>query len=68
MNKLTFAVPNIGCDGCVKAIKLELSDLAGVTSVSGDVATREIRVEFDVPATRENIVAAMNDIDYPPAS
>ena len=68
MSKLTFEVPNIGCDGCVQAIKLELSDLAGVSSVSGDVATREIQVEFDAPATREDIVATLKEIDYAPAT
>ena len=68
MSKLTFEVPNIGCAGCVQAIKLELCDLAGVASVDGDVAAREIQVEFEAPATREAIVAAMTEIDYPPAS
>ena len=68
MSKLTFEVPNIGCDGCVQAIKLELSELAGVASVSGDVASREIQVEYGAPATREAIVATLEDIDYPPAS
>lgn len=68
MSKLTFEVPNIGCAGCVQAIKLELSDLAGVASVSGNLATREIQVEFEAPATREAIVATLREIDYPPAS
>ena len=68
MSKLTFEVPNIGCAGCVQAIKLELSDLAGVASVNGDVGTREIQVEFEAPATRETIVATLKEIDYPPAS
>ncbi len=67
MNKLQFEVPGIGCEGCVKAIQLELGDLPGVMSVDGDVATRSIQVEFDAPASQDNIVAALKEIDYPPA-
>ena len=37
MTSKTFEVPNIGCAGCVAAIKMELEDLSGVQSVSGDV-------------------------------
>ena len=54
MSKLTFEVPNIGCAGCVQAIKLELSDLAGVASVNGDVGTREIQVEFEAACHARN--------------
>ncbi|MCY4539086.1 MAG: heavy metal-associated domain-containing protein [Chloroflexi bacterium] len=68
MHSLNFEIPNIGCAGCVQAIKNELTELEGVSSVNGDVGTRAVQIEFDPPATRDIIVAALRDIDYPPAS
>ena len=67
MTSKTFQVPNIGCDGCVKAIKGELSELAGVSRVDGDVATKTITVEWDEPANWETIVKTLTGIDYAPA-
>jgi copper chaperone CopZ len=57
MQSKTFQVPNIGCDGCVRAIQNELSALQGVT-----------RVEWDTPATWDNIEAKLIEIDYAPAT
>ncbi len=68
METKTFEVPNIGCAGCVQAIKLELQDLAGLSQVEGDVASRRIEVQYAPPATWAAIVAALQDIGYPPAT
>jgi len=67
VEKKTFQVPNIGCDGCVRTIKNELSELAGVQRVEGDVATKTVSVEWDNPASWPQIVAALKEIDYAPA-
>ncbi|MEL6528273.1 MAG: heavy-metal-associated domain-containing protein, partial [Chloroflexota bacterium] len=40
METKTFKVPNIGCDGCVKSIQIELVDLDGVSSVTGEVDSK----------------------------
>lgn len=64
----TFEVPNIGCQGCVQAIKNELAELPGVASIEGDVKTRAIQVEFEAPASWDVIVATLKAIDYPPAT
>lgn len=66
MEKKTFKVPNVGCDGCVNTIKSELGDLAGVTTVSGVVGTKMITVEYGAPATWEKIVTTLQEIDYAP--
>jgi copper chaperone CopZ len=66
MEKKTFKVPNIGCDGCVNTIKGELSDINGVKTVQGVVDTRMVTVEYGDPATWEKIVAALEEIDYAP--
>jgi len=68
MEKKSFVVPNIGCAGCVQAIKLELQDLAGLDSVQGDVNSRRIEVQYSPPATWGAIVAALKEIGYPPAA
>lgn len=68
MSSKTFEVPNISCGHCVMTIKNEVSDLAGVTSVDADQATRMVTVEWDNPATWEQIQALLVEINYPPAA
>jgi copper chaperone CopZ len=67
MEKKTFQVPNIGCDGCVKSIKNEVSALQGVEFVSGDVATKTVTLEWNAPATWQQIESTLTEIDYAPA-
>ena len=68
MTTKTFEVPNIGCQGCVQAIKNELAELPGVASIEGEVKTRKIQVEFEAPASWDVIVTTLKAIDYPPAT
>ncbi len=68
MTSKTFEVPNIHCMGCVQAIKNELRELDGITTVNGDAGKRTIEVEFDAPASWETIVATLTEIEYPPAA
>ena len=65
--KKTFSIPNITCGHCVNAIKSELGELAGVTQVDGDPAAKSIDVEWDSPATEEQIVDTLKEINYPAA-
>ncbi|MBM3214507.1 heavy-metal-associated domain-containing protein [Candidatus Poribacteria bacterium] len=55
----------ISCDGCVRSIRAELSEMEGVQSVAGDPDKQEVTVEFAAPATLEALKAAMDDIGYP---
>jgi copper chaperone len=66
MENKTVKVPNIGCNGCVNAIKGEVSDIEGVQSVEGNVDAKTITVAYGAPATWEQIRAAMVEIDYAP--
>ena len=68
MTAKAFEVPNIGCDGCVRAIQNELGEVPGVTKVEGEAETRMIRVEFDEPASWDIIVTTLKEINYPPAT
>lgn len=65
MAQVTYTVPNISCKHCVHTIKMELSELAGVQSVEGDVATKRITVTFETPATEDAIKALLAEINYP---
>jgi copper chaperone CopZ len=62
----TFRVPNIGCDGCIRTITNELSQLEGVRKVEGDVNTQMVKVEWTAPATWSKITEALEAIEYPP--
>jgi len=66
MESKTFKVPNIGCNGCVRTITGELSGKPGIQSVTADVNTKIVTVQWDDPATWDSITATLTEIDYPP--
>lgn len=68
MEKKTFQVPNIGCNGCVNTIKSEVSEIAGVQKVEGDVDSKTVTVEWTNPATWQSIEEKLKEIDYAPAN
>lgn len=65
MRTVTYHVPAISCKHCVMTITRELSELEGVSSVSGDVDTKDVSVVFGSPATEEAIEGLMQEIGYP---
>ncbi len=65
MQKETFNIPNISCGHCVMSIKNELTELDGVVDVQGDPRTKNMTVEYDAPATDEQIRAKLQEINYP---
>ena len=67
MPSKTFEVPNISCKHCTMTIQREVGELAGVQHVQADVDTRQVMVEWDAPATWEQIKALLVEINYPPA-
>ena len=66
MERKTFQVPNIGCDGCVRTIKNEVGQITGVKQVDGVVDTKIVTVEWDTPATWQQIESTLKEIEYPP--
>jgi copper chaperone CopZ len=46
---------------------MELNDLAGVQSVKADIASKQVVVNWDDPATWEKIKATLVEINYAPA-
>lgn len=67
MESKTFQVPNIGCDGCVRTIKSEVAGLAGVALVDANRDTKQVTVQWQAPASWEQIKTKLVDIDYAPA-
>ena len=67
MTAKTFEVPSISCGHCTHTIETELGELAGVRSVRADQTTKHVTVEWDAPATWEQIEALLEEINYPPA-
>ena len=68
MSTKTVIVPNISCGHCTHTIEMEVSDVAGVTSVKADQASKEVTVEWDAPATWDEIKALLEEINYAPAA
>ncbi len=67
MERKTVQVPNIGCDGCVRTIKNEVSQISGVKVVDAKVDGKQVTVEWEAPATWQEIESLMKEIDYAPA-
>lgn len=67
MKTVTYTIPNISCMHCVHTIKTEVSDLEGVTSVDANAQSKQTVITFDAPATEEQIVSLLKEINYPPA-
>ncbi len=68
MSSKTFVVPNISCGHCVHTVEMEVGDLPGVTSVKADQQSRRVTVEWEEPASWEQIAAVLQEINYPPAN
>ncbi len=59
-------VPNISSAYCTKLIKRELRAIRGVQGVEVNLPLREVSIRWESPATWEEIVKTLNDIEYPP--
>lgn len=68
MKTVTYTIPNISCMHCVHTIKTEVSELEGVQSVEANAQTKVTTIKFDAPATEEQIVSLLKEINYPPTN
>jgi copper chaperone CopZ len=68
MTAIQFTVPAISCGHCVNTIERAVNEVEGVRQVDGNPDTKTVLVRYDPPATRDAIVAAMAEWDFPPAS
>lgn len=65
MDKQKLSIPNISCHHCVNTIKNELVEIDGVKSVEGDPVAREITIQYEAPATLDQIRDMLKEINYP---
>ena len=66
MTRKTYLIPNISCAHCIMHITQRLNEIEGVENVEGDVSSKEVTIEFTEPASDEVIIAALEEINYPP--
>ncbi len=65
VEKQTFSIPNISCGHCTAAIHNELSELPGISIVEGNVEAKTVTVEWDEPASMDQILYTLKEINYP---
>ena len=66
MNSKTIIVPGINCGHCTHTIQEEIGELAGVTSVSAEIDSKQVVIEWDDPATWQQIDQTLHEIGFPP--
>jgi copper chaperone len=67
MTTVTYSIPNISCNHCVHTITMELTDMAGVSSVVADMEGKQATISFEPPATETGIKELLTEIKYPVA-
>ncbi len=67
MQTKTIKVPSISCGHCVQTIQNEVSELAGVNSVTAAQDTKMVTIEWEEPPQSwDNIKALLTEINFPP--
>lgn len=67
MHSKTFHIPAISCHHCTHTVQNEVSTIQGVSIVEVDLSSKQVKVEWDNPATWEQIRDLLIEIEYPPA-
>lgn len=68
MTAVTYQVPNISCGHCVHTIQMELGEMQGIKVVKAEQSDQSVYVEYEEPATEDQIVSLLTEINYPPAN
>lgn len=66
MEKKTFKVPNMTCNGCVSTVRGELETIAGVEVLDINKPAQLVTVQWNQPASWETIEQALTAIEYAP--
>lgn len=64
----TVTAPEIVCGGCAGAIKKALGNVAGVSEVDVDIATKKVIVKHEESVSRETIADTLDRAGYSVAS
>ena len=65
MTTTTFNIPSISCNHCVKTIEFELKEVPGVEEVKADAETKTAEITYTDPATEDQIIKILAEINYP---
>jgi len=68
MESKTVTIPNISCGHCVMTVENEVSDIPGVKLVKADQETKQTVIQWEAPATWQQIENALKEINYAPES
>ncbi len=69
LEKKTFNVSGIHCEGCEQRIARSLSQMSGVRSVTASHAIQEVAVTLDSPSMSvREIAAKLDSIGFPATS
>ncbi|MFJ6563132.1 heavy-metal-associated domain-containing protein [Streptomyces sp. NPDC091412] len=60
----TFEVSGMTCAHCARSVTEEISSVAGVESVTVDLATRSVTVTASQPVDRADIAAAVDEAGH----
>ncbi|MAS35608.1 MAG: heavy metal transporter [Anaerolineaceae bacterium] len=66
MDRKTFKVPNMTCNGCVSTVRSEIEQLVGVVNVDINKPAQLVTVEWNAPASWDSIEKALIEIEYAP--
>ncbi len=66
MNTKTITVPSISCGHCTNTIEMEVGELAGVKNVNAVADTKQVTIEWESPATWDEINDTLQEIGFPP--
>ena len=65
METRTVNIANIMCGHCIRTIQRELMAMPGVSRVSGDTDMKQVAIDWDAPATWQDIAGKLEEIGYP---
>ena len=66
MKTVNYTIPSIHCMHCAHAIKLELGEINGVSSVEVDIQRKIVTIQHDEKVEEGVLVSALTEINYPP--
>lgn len=64
MENLTLKVPHMNCSHCVSKITNFLQEVQGVEEIECFLNSKEVKVSFQSPATKEQIIEAIEDCGF----
>lgn len=67
METKTISVPSISCGHCTNTIESEVGELAGVVSVSAEIDSKQVTIQYQAPTNWAEISETLEEIGHPAA-